>query len=411
VAKLFIEDLKPAGKRVLVRVDFNVPVKNGLVEDDKRISAALPTIQYLLAQGASVVLMSHLGRPDGQRKMEFSLKPVADKLAELLGKPVKFLDDCVGSAVEAACASLKAGDVVLLENLRFHIEEEGKVKLEDGTKLAADKDKVAAFRAGLSKLGDMYVNDAFGTAHRDHSSVSGIQLPLRASGYLMKKELDFLGASIENPKRPFVAIIGGAKVSGKIDVIQAMLPKVDKMIIGGGMAYTFAKAKGLEIGKSLVELDRVELAKEIMAKSGDKLMLPTDCLITDAFDFKARTLGATKFCKMTEIPATWEGVDIGPETSAAFEAVIRSAKTVLWNGPMGVFEVEASARGTFGVAKAMAEATEQGAVTIVGGGDSASAIKKAGLAKKVSHVSTGGGASLEFLEGKPLPGVLALTDK
>jgi phosphoglycerate kinase len=336
---------------------------------------------------------------------------VADKLQELLGKPVRFLDDCVGAAVEAACKALKPGEVALLENLRFHIEEEGKVKLEDGTKLAADKQKVAEFRAGLTRLGDLYVNDAFGTAHRDHSSVSGIQLPQRAAGYLMKKELDFLGGAIENPKRPFVAIIGGAKVSGKIDVIQAMLPKVDKLIIGGGMAYTFAKAQGLEIGKSLVELDRVELAKEIMAKGEGKLMLPTDCLITDAFDFKARTLGATKFCKMTEIPKDWEAVDIGPESSTAFEAVIRSAKTVLWNGPMGVFEVEASARGTFGVAQALADATAAGAVTVVGGGDSASAIKKAGLAKKVSHVSTGGGASLEFLEGKPLPGVLALTDK
>jgi phosphoglycerate kinase len=227
----------------------------------------------------------------------------------------------------------------------------------------------------------------------------------------MKKELDFLGSAIESPKRPFVGIIGGAKVSGKIDVIQAMLPKVDKLIVGGGMAYTFAKAQGLEIGKSLVELDRVALAKEIMATAGDKLMLPTDCLVTDAFDFKARTLGNTKFCKMTEIPADWEAVDIGPESSAAFEAVVRAAKTVLWNGPMGVFEVEKSARGTFGIAKALAEATAAGATTVVGGGDSASAIKKAGLASKVSHVSTGGGASLEYLEGKPLPGVLALTDK
>jgi phosphoglycerate kinase len=411
MAKLFIEDLQVSGKRVLVRVDFNVPVKDGKVEDEKRISAALPTIKYLLEKGASVILMSHLGRPDGQRKPEFTLAPVAAKLGELLGKPVKFVEDCVGPAAEAASAAAKPGDVILLENVRYHIEEEGKVKLEDGSKLSADKEKVAAFRAALTKLGDLYVNDAFGTAHRDHSSVSGIQLPQRASGYLMKKELDFLGSAIETPKRPFVGIIGGAKVSGKIDVIQAMLPKVDKLIIGGGMAYTFAKAKGLEIGKSLVELDRVPLAKEIMASAGDKLLLPTDCLITDAFDFKARTLGNTKFCKMTEIPADWEAVDIGPESSAAFEAVVKAAKTVLWNGPMGVFEVEKSARGTFGIAKALAEATAAGATTVVGGGDSASAIKKAGLASKVSHVSTGGGASLEYLEGKPLPGVLALTDK
>jgi len=411
MAKLFIEDLNDTGKRVLVRVDFNVPVKNGVVEDDKRIQAALPTLKYLLEKGASLVVMSHLGRPDGQRKMEFSLKPVAAKLQELLGKPVQFLDDCVGPDVEKACAALKPGGVILLENLRFHIEEEGKVKLEDGTKLAADKAKVAEFRASLSRLGDVYVNDAFGTAHRDHSSVAGITLPLRAAGYLMKKELDFLGAAMEHPQHPFVAIIGGAKVSGKIDVINAMLPKVDKLIIGGGMAYTFAKAKGYEIGHSLVEMDRVPLAKELMDKYGDKLALPTDTLVTDKFDFGARTIGATKVVKISGIPADWEGIDIGPETIASFCAIVRGAKTVLWNGPMGVFEVEASSKGTFAVAQALADATAAGAITVVGGGDSASAIKKAGLAKKVTHVSTGGGASLEFLEGKPLPGVLALTDK
>jgi phosphoglycerate kinase len=411
MAKLFVEDLDVAGKRVLVRVDFNVPVKNGVVEDDKRIQAALPTLKYLLDKGASLVVMSHLGRPDGQRKMEFSLKPVAAKLQELLGRPVQFLDDCVGPDVQKACAALKAGGVILLENLRFHIEEEGKVKLEDGSKLAADKDKVKAFRAALSGLGDVYVNDAFGTAHRDHSSVAGITLPLRASGYLMKKELDFLGSAMEHPQHPFVAIIGGAKVSGKIDVINAMLPKVDKLIIGGGMSYTFAKAKGYETGHSLVEPDRVPLAKELMEKYGDKIALPTDCLVTDKFDFGARTIGATKVVKQSEIPADWEGIDIGPETIESFCAIVRGAKTVLWNGPMGVFEVEASAKGTFAVAQALADATANGAVTVVGGGDSASAIKKAGLAKKVTHVSTGGGASLEFLEGKPLPGVLALTDK
>jgi len=409
--KLFVEDLKVQGKRVLVRVDFNVPVKDGKVEDDKRVAAALPTLKYLLDQGASLVVMSHLGRPDGQRKMEFSLKPLAECLSGHLGKPVKFLDDCVGPEIEKACAALKPGEVALLENLRFHIEEEGKVKLEDGSKLQADKAKVAEFRASLSRLGDVYVNDAFGTAHRDHSSVAGVTLAQRASGYLMKKELDFLGSAIENPKRPFVAIIGGAKVSGKIDVINQMLPKVDKLIIGGGMAYTFAKAKGLEIGKSLVELDRVPMAKELMEKFGDKLLLPSDCLITDAFDFKNRTLGQTKTCDMNAIPADWEAVDIGPKSAEAFSAVVRGAKTVLWNGPMGVFEIEASSKGTFAVAQALADATAAGATTVVGGGDSASAIKKAGLAKKVTHVSTGGGASLEYLEGKPLPGVLALTDK
>jgi phosphoglycerate kinase len=412
MAKLFVEDLKDLqGKRVLVRADFNVPVKDGKVEDDKRIAAALPTINYLLDQGASVVLMSHLGRPDGKVKPEFSLKPVADRLKELLKRDVKFLNDCVGPEVEAACAKLKPGEVVLLENLRFHIEEEGKVKLEDGTKLKADPEKVAAFRASLTKLGDVYVNDAFGTAHRDHSSMTGVQLKERACGYLMKKELDFLGAAMENPKRPFVAILGGAKVSDKIQVILNLLPKVDKLIIGGGMGFTFAKAQGRQIGRSLCEPDKVDLAKEILAKAGDKLMLPVDVLITDKLDFKGRTLGQTKVVDVTAIPADWEGVDIGPKAAEEFCKVIRQAKTVLWNGPMGVFEIEASAKGTFAVAQALADATAAGATTVIGGGDSASAIKKAGLSQKVSHVSTGGGASLEFLEGKPLPGVAALTDK
>jgi phosphoglycerate kinase len=411
MAKLFVEDLDVKGKRVLVRTDFNVPIKDGKVEDDKRISAALPTLNYLLAQGASVVILSHLGRPDGQRKPEFSLRPVAARLQELLGRPVAFVDDCVGPKVEAAVFAMKPGDVTLLENVRFYIEEEGKVKLEDGSKLTADKAKVAEFRANLTKLGDVYVNDAFGTAHRDHSSVSGIGLPLRAAGYLMKKELDFLGGAVENPKRPFVAIIGGAKVSGKIDVINAMLPKVDKLIIGGGMGFTFAKAQGKEIGKSLVELDKVPLAKEILAKSGDKLLLPVDVLITDSFDFGGRKVGQTRYVSVDAIPADWEGIDIGPQTIAKFSEVIKGAKTVLWNGPMGVFEIEASAKGTFAVAQALADATAAGATTVVGGGDSASAIKKAGLAKKVTHVSTGGGASLEYLEGKALPGVVALTDK
>jgi len=411
MAKLFIEDLQVSGKRVLMRVDFNVPIKDGKVEDEKRIAAALPSIKYLLDKGASVVLMSHLGRPDGKVMPEFSLKPVAAKLQELLGKPVQFVEDCVGPKAESACSALKPGGVILLENVRFHIEEEGKIKLEDGTKLVADKDKVAAFRAGLSKLGDVYVNDAFGSAHRDHSSVAGITLPQRASGYLMKKELDFLGDTIQSPKRPFVAIIGGAKVSGKIDVIQQMLPKVDKLIIGGGMAYTFAKAQGLETGRSLVEPDRVALAKELLDKYGDKLMLPTDCFITDKFDFKARTIGQGRNCRMNEIPKEWEAIDIGPETAAAYAKVIAGAKTVLWNGPMGVFEVEASAKGTYAVAQALVDATKNGGTTVVGGGDSASAIKKAGLSKQVSHVSTGGGASLEFLEGKPLPGVVALSEK
>lgn len=410
MAKLFVEDLNVAGKRVFVRVDFNVPLKDGVVEDDKRLAAALPTIQYLTAKGAKVILASHLGRPDGKVVESLRMAPVAAALGKLLGKPVASTSDCVGAEVEAAVAALKDGDVLLLENLRFHIEEEGKVKLEDGTKVAASKEDIAAFRAGLTKLADLYVNDAFGTAHRDHSSITGLDLP-RASGYLMKKELDFLGDAVENPKRPFVAIIGGSKISGKIDVIKAMLPKVDKLIIGGGMGFTFAKAQGKEIGKSLCEMDKVPLAKELIAQAGDKLMLPTDVLVTTKLDFGARTLGETKYVSVNEIPSDWEGVDIGPDTVKAFAEVIKSAKTVLWNGPAGVFEIEESAKGTFAIANALAEATANGACTVVGGGDSASAIKKAGLSKKVTHVSTGGGASLEFLEGKALPGVVALTDK
>jgi len=411
MAKLFIEDLDVRGKRVIVRTDYNVPVKDGKVEDDKRIVASLPTVNYLLEKGAAVILMSHLGRPDGKAKPEFSLKPVAEKLQELIKRPVKFLKDCVGPEVEKACAAMKSGDVILLENLRFHIEEEGKVKLEDGSKLKAKDEDVKAFRAKLTKLADIYVNDAFGTAHRDHSSMTGVTLPQRACGYLMKKELDFLGSAVENPKRPFVAILGGAKVSDKISVINNLLPKVDKLIIGGGMAFTFAKAAGLEIGASLCENDKIDLAKQILGAAGDKLMLQTDVLVTDKLDLKARMIGAAKIVDASAIPRAWLGIDIGPRTIETFSKVVRAAKTVLWNGPMGVFEIEASSKGTFASAQAMADATVKGATTVIGGGDSASAIKKAGLSKKVSHVSTGGGASLEYLEGKPLPGVAALTDK
>ena len=411
MAKLFIEDLNVRGKRVIVRTDYNVPVKDGKVEDDKRIVASLPTVNYLLEKGAAVILMSHLGRPDGKAKPEFSLKPVAEKLQELIKRPVKFLKDCVGPEVEKACAAMKSGDVILLENLRFHIEEEGKVKLEDGSKLKAKDEDVKAFRAKLTKLADIYVNDAFGTAHRDHSSMTGVTLPQRACGYLMKKELDFLGSAVENPKRPFVAILGGAKVSDKISVINNLLPKVDKLIIGGGMAFTFAKAAGLEIGASLCENDKIDLAKQILGAAGDKLMLQTDVLVTDKLDLKARMIGAARIVDASAIPRAWLGIDIGPRTIEIFSKVVRAAKTVLWNGPMGVFEIEASSKGTFAIAQAMADATVKGATTVIGGGDSASAIKKAGLSKKVSHVSTGGGASLEYLEGKPLPGVAALTDK
>jgi phosphoglycerate kinase len=411
MTKLFIEDLDVRSKRVIVRTDYNVPVKDGKVEDDKRIVASLPTVNYLLEKGAAVILMSHLGRPNGKAKPEFSLKPVADRLQELLERPVKFLNDCLGPEVEKACAAMKPGDVILLENLRFHIEEEGKAKLEDGSKVKAKEEDVKAFRAKLTKLADIYVNDAFGTAHRDHSSMTGINLPQRACGYLMKKELDFLGAAVEDPKRPFVAILGGAKVSDKISVIDNLLPKVDTLIVGGGMAFTFAKAKGLEIGDSLCENDKLDLAKQIMAEAGGKLRLQTDVLVTDKLDLKARTIGAAKTVDAEAIPPEWIGIDIGPRTIDDFSEVVRAAKTVVWNGPMGVFEIEASSRGTFAIARAMADATVKGATTVVGGGDSASAVKKAGLSNEVSHVSTGGGASLEFLEGKPLPGVTALSDK
>ncbi|QLG87557.1 phosphoglycerate kinase [Chitinibacter bivalviorum] len=410
MAKLFIEDLDLAGKRVLIRVDFNVPVKNGVVESDKRIRAALPTIRYALEQGASVVLMSHLGRPNGQKVEKYSLAPVANRLSELLGSPVTFLADCVGAEVEAACANLAAGQVVLLENVRFHIEEEGKAKDAEGNSVKADPAKVAAFRASLSKLGDVFVNDAFGTAHRAHSSMVGVDLP-RAAGYLLKKELDFLGEAVNKPVRPLVAIIGGSKISGKIDVIQALLPKVDKLIIGGGMAFTFLKAQGFEIGKSLCENDKVDLARDLMAQAGDKLVLPSDTMVTRALNFDARTLDGLVEVQSTAIPADQEGVDIGSATRATYAEIIKSAKTVLWNGPMGVFEIDASAEGTFAVAHALVDATANGAITIVGGGDSVAAVEKAGLEDKVSHVSTGGGASLEFLEGKALPGVDALSDK
>jgi phosphoglycerate kinase len=411
MAKLFIEDLDLKGKRVIMRVDFNVPVKDGKVENDKRLRASLPSIEYVLAKGGSLVLMSHLGRPDGKRVEKHSLRPVAARLAELLGKPVKFLDDCVGPEVERACAALKPGEVVLLENLRFHIEEEGKIKNEDGTSVKADPEAVKAFRASLTKLGHVYVNDAFGTAHRAHSSMTGINLPQRAAGYLMKKELDFLGDAVNNPKRPFVAIIGGAKISGKIDVVEALLPKVDKLIVGGGMAFTFYKAQGKEIGGSLVEADRIEMAKALLAKAGDKLVLPVDTVVTDVFDFDARKVGTLKTVAWDAIGAKDIGVDIGEKSRARFAEIIKGAKTVVWNGPMGVFEIADTAKGTLAVAQALAEATAKGAITVVGGGDSVAAIEKNGLADKVTHVSTGGGASLEFLEGKELPGVTYLSER
>jgi phosphoglycerate kinase len=395
--KLFVEDLSVANKRVIVRVDFNVPLKDGKVESDKRLKESLPTINYLREKNAKVILMSHLGRPDGKRVPDMSLRPVAEVLAGLLGAPVAFADDCVGPAAEKAVAALAPGGVLLLENLRFH---------------AAEEENDPAFAKQLAALADVYVNDAFGSAHRAHASTEGITkfVPQAASGFLMKKELDYLGEALGNPKRPFVAVIGGSKVSGKIDVIKNLLPRVDKLLIGGGMTYTFLKAQGLEVGKSIVENDKLELAKSLMAEAGGKLVLGTDFVVTDKLDFKGRTVGAIKTVARDAIPADWEAVDAGPATVAAFTEILLGAKTIVWNGPVGVFEIDATAKGTIAIAEALAKATASGATTIIGGGDSASAVKKAGVASKVSHVSTGGG-SLEFLEGKVLPGVAALTEK
>ena len=396
--KLTVEDLELHGKRVLMRVDFNVPLEDGKVANDKRIQAALPTIRYIVEKGGKLILMSHLGRPKGSRVSEMSLKPCVAVLSRLLGKDVAFVDDCIGEAVETAANGLNAGDVLLLENLRYY---------------KGETDNDPGFAGKLAKLGDMYVNDAFGTAHRAHASTEGVThfIDQCAAGYLMVKELDYLGRVMESPGRPFVAILGGAKISGKIDVITNLLPKVDKVIIGGGMAYTFFKARGLEIGRSLLEADKVAYAKEILAQGGDKLVLPVDCMVTDFFDFNARKIGTLKEVGADAIPLDWESLDIGSKSIETFRSVLENAKTVIWNGPMGVFEIDETARGTYAIAELLAQVTAKGATTVIGGGDSASAVNKAGVADKVSHVSTGGGASLEFIEGKTLPGVAALTDK
>ncbi|MFP4520633.1 MAG: phosphoglycerate kinase [Fibrobacterota bacterium] len=398
MAKITVEDLDLKGKKVLMRVDFNVPLENGKVANDKRIQAALPTIKYISENGGKLILMSHLGRPKGERKPEMSLRPCAEVLSGLLGKEVAFAEDCIGAPAEEAAAALTDGDVLLLENLRYY-NEETKNDPEFASKLAA--------------LGEVYVNDAFGTAHRAHASTEGVtkHFDKCASGFLLKKEIEYLGNVVENPEKPFVAVLGGAKISGKIDVISNLLPKVDKLIIGGGMAYTFYKAKGLEIGDSLLEEDKVSLAKDLLEKAGDKILLPEDNIITDKLDFDNRTMGEARTVDAGAIPKGMMGVDIGEKSVAKFKSVLENAKTIVWNGPMGVFEIEASSKGTYAIAEVLAEATSKGAVTVIGGGDSASAVKKAGVAEKVSHVSTGGGASLEFLEGKELPGVAALTDK
>ena len=388
--KKSIRDIDVNGKRVLVRVDYNVPVKEGKVGDDTRIRAAMPTLSYLLEHGAAVILCSHLGRPKGGPDPKFSLRPVADYLSKLVGKPVAFTEDCVGPAAEAAAKALKPGDILLLENTRFHPEEE-KNDLDLAKKLAS--------------LAEIYVNDAFGSAHRAHSSTEGVARFLPAvAGFLMEEEIRYLGQTIANPKRPFIAILGGAKISDKIGVIVNLLTKADQVLIGGGMANTFFKAQGYSVADSLVEEEALEKARQILAEGGNRLRLPVDVVIGDKFEAEA----ASKTMEMAEIPVGWRILDIGPKTVAAYTKALAGAGTVVWNGPMGVFEFPKFAAGTVGVAKAVAES---GAVSIIGGGDSVAAVTQAGLEKSITHISTGGGASLEMLEGLVLPGLAALQDK
>ena len=414
MAKKTIKDIDLAGKRVFIRVDFNVPQdkQTGEITNTQRITAALPTIQHALAQGASVVLASHLGRPNGARVAKYTLKPVAAKLQELLGKPVKFLNDCVGAEVETACTALKPGDVILLENVRFHIEEEGKSKDAEGNSVKADPTKVVAFRASLSKLADVYVNDAFGTSHRAHSSVTGVELPHKVAGFLVEKELAAFASVLDNPKRPLLAILGGAKIADKIPLIRSLIDKADDIIVGGGMAYTFLKViNGMQIGNSLFDPAGAEIVAELVTKAKEKgvhIHLPVDFVTADKFAPDANTGTATV---EGGIPEGWQGLDVGPKSCELFAKVIAASKTIIWNGPCGVFEFDKFDKGTKSMANAIAAATASGSITVVGGGDTATAAKKFGVIDKVTHASTGGGASLELLEGKTLPGVAALQDK
>ena len=412
--KKTLKDVDLKGKRVIMRVDFNVPIKEGKISDDTRVTAALPSIRYVLEQGASLVLMSHLGRPKGKGyEAEFSLKPVADHLAKLLGKPVAFAADC--QAADADVAALKLGGVLVLENTRFYKEEEAKVKKTDDmtdeqlkAKKAELKEKQKAMAKKLASYGEIFVNDAFGAAHRAHASTAVIckYIGTSVAGFLMEKELKYLGGAVNNPVRPFVAILGGAKVSDKLAVVKNLLDKVDTLIIGGGMAYTFLKAQGHDVGNSLCELDQLDYAREMIAKAkanGKQFLLPVDNVAADKFDAAAATQVVGN-----DISAGWMALDIGPKTTALYAAAIKGAKTVVWNGPMGCFEMKPFAAGTLGVCQAVADS---GATSIIGGGDSVSAVNKSGLASKMTHISTGGGASLEFLEGKELPGVAALNNK
>ena len=415
--KKTLRDVDLKGKRVIMRVDFNVPIKEGVIKDDTRIKGALPSIKYVLDQGGSLVLMSHLGRPDEKGiTADTSLKPVAEYLSKLLGRPVTFVADC-GKA-DAEVAAMKPGDVVMLENTRYYKEEQAKAKQKDGesdedfkARKAALKEKQKELAKKLASYGDIYCNDAFGTAHRAHASTAVITkyIPTSVAGFLLEKEIEYLGNAVENPVRPFVAILGGAKVSDKLAVVSNLLTKVNTLIIGGGMAYTFLKAQGHSVGNSLCELDQLDYAREMIAKAkelGVNFLLPVDNVAADKFDPEANTQIVGD-----DIPDGWMGLDIGPKTIELYSSAIKGARTVVWNGPMGCFEMEKFNKGTFGVCAAVAEVKANGGISIIGGGDSVAAVNKSGLADRMSHISTGGGASLEYLEGKQLPGVVALNDK